>query len=120
MRLDVLGRVVGEVLVASGDGSDGDPRMFGLLLFASGFVFYGLMYLRYRNSDKRHHHERETEARIVDVRVWDQHVETKKGVKNSRMKGANNNQVRGSISQGGAGVPGMPDIVGSTIRNLTD
>ncbi|GEN80531.1 hypothetical protein [Actinotalea fermentans] len=116
MNLELLGQTI----VASSDSSSGDPRMFGLLLFASGFVFYGLMYLRYRNSDKHHHHERETEARIVDVRAWDQHVETKKGVKHSKMKGANNDEVRGSISQGGAGIAGMPGIVGNTIRNLTD
>src|SRR5690606_14480659 len=87
--------MLGQVVLAAGDSGDGDPRMFGLILFASGFVFYGLVYLRYRNTDKRHHHESETEARILDVQAWDQFVELKKGVKNARMRGANNREVRG-------------------------
>ena len=101
--------MLGQVVLAAGDSGDGDPRMFGLILFASGFVFYGLVYLRYRNTDKRHHHESETEARILDVQAWDQFVELKKGVKNARMRGANNREVRGARKDALAGV--VPDAV---------
>jgi hypothetical protein len=110
--------MLGQVVLAAGDSGDGDPRMFGLILFASGFVFYGLVYLRYRNTDKRHHHESETEARILDVQAWDQFVELKKGVKNARMRGANNREVRGARKDALAGV--VPDAVGGVIRRLTD
>jgi hypothetical protein len=110
--------MLGQVVLAAGDSGDGDPRMFGLILFASGFVFYGLVYLRYRNSDKRHHHESETEAKILDVRASDQFVELKKGVKHARMKGANNREVRGARKDALAGV--VPDAVGGVIRRLTD
>ena len=112
MRLDLLGQLV----VASGDSSSGDPRLFGLALFLSGFVFYGAMYARYRNTDKRHRHESETEARMLDVRAVDQHVDTQKGVKHSRMKGANNTEVRGASR--GLLERGMPDAVNSALRNL--
>lgn len=120
MSVTVLGMIgpLGQVVVASSDSSSGDARAFGLLFFASGFVFYGFMYLRYRNSDKRHRHEAETEARMVDVKAWDQHVDTKKGVSHSRMKGANNTEVRGVVSQGGG--PPIAGVVGNVIRDLRD
>lgn len=111
MSVDLLGQTI----LASGDSSSGDPRLFGLLFFLSGFIFYGLMYVRYRNSDKRHRHEAETEARMVDVRAFDQQVDTQTGVKNSKMKGANNHEVRGVVSQGGAVMPGF---VNDALRNL--
>ena len=111
MRLELLHQIV----VASSHHSSGssDPRLFGLVLFASGFVFYGFIYLRYRNSDKRHHYESETEARMVDVRAADQQVDTHKGVKNSRMKDANNHEVRGRD-----GDNGLSGVVNSALRKL--
>lgn len=120
MSLSVLGVVgaVGERIVASSSSSEGDPRAFGLLFFLSGFLFYGFMYLRYRNSDKRHRHEAETEARMLDVRAWDQQVDTQKGVSHSRMKGANNHEVRGVLAQGGG--PPIPGFVSDRLRDLTD
>lgn len=98
MKLELLTQVI----LASSDSGDGDGRMLGLIFFLSGFVFYGLMVVRYRNADKRHHHEKETEAQILDVRAHDRHIDTKKGVKNARMTGANNHEVRGALAQGNA------------------
>lgn len=119
MTLGVLGQgVLGQTVLASSSSSEGDPRLFGLLFFVSGFAFYGFMYLRYRNSDKRHRHEAETEARMLNVRAWDQQVDTQKGVSHSRMKGANNHEVRGVVAQGGA--PPIPGFVNNAIRDLTD
>lgn len=126
MSLSVLGLVsglgglgpLGERIVASSDSSSSDPRVLGLVFFLSGFLFYGFMYLRYRNSDKRHRHEAETEAKMLEVKAWDQQVDINKGVSHSRMKGANNTEVRGVVSQGGG--PPVPGIVGNVIRDLTD
>ena len=109
---------VGEQVVASGDSSSSDPRALGLVFFLSGFLFYGFMYLRYRNSDKRHRHEAETEATMLDVKAWDQQVDVNKGVSHSRMKGANNHEVRGVVSQGGG--PPIPGFVSDRLRDLTD
>ncbi len=111
MRLELLHQVI----VASGDSSSSssDPRLFGLVLFLSGFAFYGFVYLRYRNSDKHHNYESETEARMVDVRAADQQVDTKTGVKNSRMKGANNHELRGRN-----GDNGLSGVVNGALRNL--
>jgi hypothetical protein len=113
MRLEQLGEVI---VASSHSSSSSDPRLFGLLLFLSGFIFYGFFYLRYRNTDKRHMHESETEAKMLDVRGVDQHINTLKGLKNSKMEGANNHDVRGS-SRGGAG-HGVMDAVNSAIGEL--
>ena len=91
MRLELLDQMI---VASGGDSSSGDPRLLGLLLLLSGFVFYGWVYLRYRNTDKRHLHESETEARMLDVRAADQHVNTLTGLKDSKMEGANNHDVR--------------------------
>lgn len=113
MRLELFGQMI----VASGESSSsGDPRLFGLLLFLSGFVFYGWVYLRYRNTDKRHLHESETEAKMLDVRGADQHVDTLKGVKNSKLKGANNHEVRGG-SRGASASP-VFDALNSAVGQL--
>lgn len=111
MRLELLHQVV--VASSHHSSGDGDPRLLGLVFFISGFLFYGVMYLRYRNSDKRHNYESETEAKMLDVRAADQQIDTNLGVKNSRMKGANNHEVRGR--DGGYGLSG---VVNGALRNL--
>lgn len=83
------------VLASSGD-SEGGIGMVGLLFFLSGFAFYAVMYLRYRNSNKRNLHESETEATLLNMKTTDVLVKNMKGLKNRSMKGANNNDVRGS------------------------
>lgn len=95
MHLAVLTASAGQVFAASGS-SDDEGGGLGLLFLASGFVFYGLMYLRYRNVDKRQRHESETEATLKNLRAEDQLVRSMKGLANSHMAGANNSDVRGA------------------------
>lgn len=92
--LDATAWSVAQVLADSGGGDDASGLAFVLL--CSGFVFYGIVYLRYRNTDKRHGHESETEASMHDVRVEDRFTRSLKGVSHSRMKGANHRDVRGA------------------------
>lgn len=84
----------GHVVASSSSESDGTGLAWALLL--SGFLFYGLMYARYRNTDKRHHHEAETRASMHDVRASDTYRRSLKGVSNRTMEGANNTEVRGA------------------------
>lgn len=86
--------------------SDSDSTPLPYLLFLSGFVFYGYVFLRYRNADKRHRHEKETEAELHNVLVRDDYVRTLKGLSNSKMQGANHTSVRGSLNRPMGGVPG--------------
>lgn len=88
------------VILAASD-SDGDSKGLLAVLLLAGPVFYLIMYLRYRNADKRHHHESETEATKIDVRASDEKIKTLKGLSNSSMKGANNKDVRGSFNKYG-------------------
>jgi hypothetical protein len=83
--------------VLAADGGDDDGRGLGLLFLLAGPVFYWIIYMRYRNSDKRHHHESETEASIHDMQVEDAFVQSRKGLSNSSMQGANHEAVRGTI-----------------------
>lgn len=89
-----LSYFVSRVLAASGD--DEDSGWWAIVFLASGFLFYAFMYVRYRNTDKRHFHEVETIAHISDVEGEDQFVKNLKKLKNARMKGANDGDVRGS------------------------
>ena len=49
------------------------------------------VFLRYRNTDKRHAFERETAAEVLDLRTYDQKTGEVKGVENSRIPGQNSN-----------------------------
>lgn len=86
---------VTQVLVASGSSDDGGN--IGLLFLASGFVFYGIVYFMYRNVDKRHKHESETEATLHNLQERDTFVKSLKRLSQREMAGANNRDVRGSL-----------------------
>lgn len=73
---------------------DGDSSGISLILLAAGFVFYIAIYLKYRNTNKRHSHEAETVAKIENVVASDNKIKRVTGVSNSSIRGANNNVVR--------------------------
>ncbi len=74
-----------------------------LLLCLSGFIFYALMYARYRNADKRHSHESETASEVRGVQGYDQLIERRTGLSNSSMNGANDDEIEGALNVGGGG-----------------
>lgn len=111
MDLSMLAGVTG--VVASSGSSDGDGTGLAWLLLLAGPLFYGAMYLRYRNADKRHKHETETRASLHDVRAADHFSRSLKGLSNSTMKGANNRAVRGARNGLPAGLAdGLPGRLG--------
>ncbi len=70
------------------------------IFLLSGFVYFLVMYLRYRNSNARHHHETETKKKIFNLTKIDNFIKHKRGLSNSRIEGANNTEVSGqSISE---------------------
>lgn len=73
---------------------DGDSSGISLILLASGFVFYIAIYLKYRNTNKRHSHEAETIAKIENVVASDNKIKRVTGVSSSSIRGANNKEVR--------------------------
>ncbi len=95
--LEITDLVLPVAQVLAADGGDEDGRGLGLLFLLAGPVFYGIIYMRYRNSDKRHHHESETEATALEMREDDAFVQSRKGLSNSSMQGANHTAVRGTV-----------------------
>lgn len=70
------------------------------LFLLSGIIYFFVMYLRYRNSNARHHHETETKKKMFNLRKIDNLIKHEKGLSNSRIEGANNTRVSGqSISE---------------------
>lgn len=63
------------------------------LFLLSGFIYFFVMYLRYRNSNARHHHETETKKKIFNLKKIDNLLQHKSGLSNSRIEGANNTKV---------------------------
>ena len=86
-------------LLASGGDSDSIGNV-GLLFFLSGFLFYGFMFLRYRNVDKRHQHAKQTEVEIDNVQARDDFVGKRNRQRNRRMDGANERQIEGAQNTG--------------------
>ena len=73
-----------------------DDSDYSWIFLTAGFIYYGLMYARYRNKGARHHHEKETKATMGNLRTLDHFVTKRTGLRNARMQGANNKSVRGS------------------------
>lgn len=65
------------------------------LFLLSGIIYFIVNYMRYRNSNARHHHEKETKTKMFNLRKIDNLIKRQKGLSNSRMTGANNTKVSG-------------------------
>ena len=77
--------------------SDFDYRFIFLL---AGIIYFFINYMRYRNSNARHHHETETKKNTLNLRKVDNLLKHETGLSNSRIAGANNTRVSGqSISE---------------------
>ena len=75
-------------------GEEGES--YSWLFLILGFVYYGLMYARYRNKSARHYHEKETKSTMSNLQKEDTFVTRRTGLTNAKMIGANNTAVRGS------------------------
>lgn len=64
-----------------------------LFLFV-GLIYFLIMFNKYRNKDARHKYESETKKEMSNVKAKDALVEIRKGLTNSRIKGANNTTIR--------------------------
>ncbi len=70
-----------------------DDENWPWVFLLSGFIYFGIMYARYRNSGARHKHETETKTNMTNLRKYDQFVKKRKRLKNPKMEGANNTKV---------------------------
>ena len=67
----------------------------GKFLFLGGIIFFLIMFFRYRNSNKRYKHEKDSKKQISNIKSIDKFIKNKKRLNNSRMIGANNNRING-------------------------
>lgn len=66
-----------------------------VIFLTLGFIFFFIMYSKYRNQAARHKHELETKKTMDNLRSVDNYVTRRTGLRNSRMTGANNTSVSG-------------------------
>lgn len=71
---------------------DSDYRF---LFVFSGIIYFLIMLTKYRNANARHTYEKDTKTNMKNVRKVDNFIQSKKGLTNSTMIGANNRQVNG-------------------------
>ena len=82
------------------DSSSSDAAALPLLLALSGFIFYAIMYSRYRNADKRHIHEKETATVVANLACSDSFIQKRKGLRNATIAKANHTRVEGALNTG--------------------
>lgn len=68
---------------------------YNWLFLLLGFIYFIVMFTRYRNSNARHTYETETKTQMLNLRKKDDYVKRLTGLTNSRMNGANNTKVNG-------------------------
>jgi hypothetical protein len=94
--------------VAASSSSDSDnAALLPLLLCLSGFINFAVIYFRYRNSDKRHRHEADTKAEMLNLRQYDQLNKRRRLLSSSSMSDRNENMVEGALNSSAANVLGQ-------------
>ena len=83
-----LVEILGVMLFSFADDFD-----WNWIFLAAGFVYYGIMFARYRNQGARHKYETETKTEVSNLKKKDEFVKHEKGLSNSHMRGANNKSI---------------------------
>ncbi len=68
---------------------------YSYLFLFTGFLYFIVIFLKYRNSNARHQYETDTKSQLFNLRKVDSYITRKTGVTNSKMSGANNTNVSG-------------------------
>ena len=74
---------------------------YGWTCILIGFIYFFAFYAKYRNAGARHRHEAETKATMKNIQQRDEFVESRKGLSNATMSGANNTMVNGQSAKMG-------------------
>lgn len=61
----------------------------------AGFIYFFIIFSKYRNQGARHKYESETKKKIENVKKLDRFVKHKKGLTNAKIEGANNTNISG-------------------------
>lgn len=68
---------------------------YNWLFLLLGFIYFIIIYIKYRNVNARHTYETDTKTNMSNLREVDDFIQSKKGMTNSTMVGANNKNVNG-------------------------
>lgn len=77
-----------------------EESLFPWLFLASGFIYYFIIYSRYRNKGARHYHERETKNAMQNLKSSDNFAEKRSRLDSPTMEGRNNNRISGTLKNG--------------------
>ena len=72
-----------------------DDNSWPWLFLLSGFIYYWVIYSKYRNTGARHNHETETKSNMSNLRKVDTFVRKRTRLDSSTMEGANNKSIKG-------------------------
>lgn len=92
--VEVLGIIA--MFFTSRNSDENWPWIFLL----AGFVYFAIIYGKYRNKGARHTYEKETKTNITNLRKVDNFVKKEKGLTDSKMRNANNTKVTGTTQKG--------------------
>ncbi len=68
---------------------------YNWIFLLAGFIYYFVIFARYRNSNARHKYETETKTNMSNLRKVDNFIRSETGLTNSVMIGANNTSISG-------------------------
>ena len=75
-----------------------DDNNWPWLFLLSGVLYFLIIYGKYRNSEARHNHEKDTKTNMSNLVKSDKLVRREKRLSDSKIKGANNTMVNGSLN----------------------
>ena len=109
--VQIIGSILGFIVLFAALAAEDGGQLFvlALLLFSSGFVYFGIIVAKYRNAKARHKHEADTKTEIKNLHKIDNFVKHQKRLQNSVMHGANNFNVSNGSSKSGIG-----NLIGTT------
>lgn len=68
---------------------------YSWLFLLTGFIFFFVMFSKYRNQDARHKHELETKRNISNLKSYDKLVKRRRGLTSPFIQGVNNTTISG-------------------------
>lgn len=92
LLMQIPADTAGDIFRLDSYDSDDSGPIFWLLGPVAGVGFYVSVYLRYRNTNKRHEFEHHTASEMTDVKVSDNKVGTVKGTESRELSGANSSR----------------------------
>ena len=66
---------------------------YSWVFLLAGFIFFIIMFSKYRNQGARHRHELETKRKIINVSTKDNYIKRRTGLTNVKIQGANNTSI---------------------------